>query len=286
MRRRLALGQERAALAQDERIHVARRRRLLPLRIDEALAVGGHGLVRRHRIDGEEAGRMAGQPVEADHAQPPVRRVERARPLPCGEPGAQRGEAGEHRVVEEDAQVVEQRAFRQGWRRRNLGQPRGDLLERGRREARGEQHGGERVDVGADRPAARQRGLQGRRAASHEGVVNRVARPGQPLDEEGRKLRLETGPVADLVQPARAALTGGPELVGETGDAVSFGDTCGASPIPERRKVVRDAIIPVRHYRPCKSPSRAASAPLCSTVLSFSQTTVFPATVGAQKRKV
>ena len=89
VRRRCALGQERPALAQDERVHIARRRLLPAFRIDPALSVRADRLVRRHGIDRKETGRMAGQPVEADHAQPVVHGVERAGSFALDEPCAE-----------------------------------------------------------------------------------------------------------------------------------------------------------------------------------------------------
>ena len=65
--------------------------------------------------------------------------------------------------------------------------------------------GAERVDVAGQGHAARQRGLEGRRAAPGERIVDDRAGLGEPVDEEARQLRLEAGAVRDRAGCARRA---------------------------------------------------------------------------------
>src|SRR4051812_3623234 len=83
--------------------------------------------------------------------------------------------------------------------------PRDGLQERGC-EARARQQDRERVEVVADRPAAHQGGLEGRRAAPHERVMDPLPPRGQARDEEGGQLRLEAGAVADFMERMRLTL--------------------------------------------------------------------------------
>ena len=64
--------------ASDERAHVAPRRNLLAARVDLRLRVQRGRLIRRQRVDGKEAGRVSGEPVDRHHANPAIDAVERA----------------------------------------------------------------------------------------------------------------------------------------------------------------------------------------------------------------
>ena len=97
----------------------------------------------------------------------------------------------------------------------HLAQPPGHLCQRRRCEAGTGQQDRERVDIVAGGSAPHQRGLHGRRAPTHERIVHGLARLGQAVDEELGELRLEAGPITDLVQVVRPALPGGPELVAQ-----------------------------------------------------------------------
>src|SRR6266498_1859316 len=95
----------------------------------------------------------------------------------------------------------------------DLPEPRLDLLECRGAQARSNQSQAERVRVTPDRHATEQGRLDGRGAPAHERIVNPIARLGEAFDEKTRKLRLETSPVADLMQATGLPLPSRPELV-------------------------------------------------------------------------
>jgi hypothetical protein len=73
-------------------------------------------------------------------------------------------------------------------------------------------------------------------------VIAEVSEAGEPLDEEARELRLETGAIRNLVQPVRRALPRSPELVDIRGNAQALAaeglgwgldDLCGGSKLSE-----------------------------------------------------
>ena len=118
-------------------------------------------------------------------------------------------------------------------------------MQRHRFQPRPHQHLRQRIDVVAGRTTSHQRRLQRRRSAAREGIVDRVARPGQTIDEEFRKLRLEAGAVADLMQVVALALAGGPVLVDEIRMPASS-VSCVAAPLKVNWRSNREA-----SRRPC-----------------------------------
>ena len=78
----------------------------------------------------------------------------------------------------------------------------------------------ERVRIVSVRYTPSQRRFKGRCTATHEWVVNDLARIRKPFDEERGQLRFEAGAVADFVKPMAFSLLRGPELVNEIFDAV------------------------------------------------------------------
>src|SRR5438093_7598308 len=83
---------------------------------------------------------------------------------------------------------------------------------------RARQEPAEWIDIAAVGHSAKQPGLDDRRAPSHERVVNDVAWFSEPLDEETRQLRFEASPIGNLVQTARGALFCRPKLVDVRGN--------------------------------------------------------------------
>jgi hypothetical protein len=77
----------------------------------------------------------------------------------------------------------------------------------------------QRIDIIADRPPTHQASLDRRRAPSHEGIVDRVSRLRQALDEELGKLGLEACAIAHLVNRMSLPLPRRPELVDQVIDA-------------------------------------------------------------------
>jgi hypothetical protein len=92
-------------------------------------------------------------------------------------------------------------------------EPCNNLFRGRRREARLRQDGAQRVDIASRRRSACQRGFQHRGPSPHERVIHHVARHGESIDEEPRKLRLETGAVGNLVKAVGGSLLARPELV-------------------------------------------------------------------------
>jgi len=106
-----------------------------------------------------------------------------------------------------------------------LGEPRLDLPDSGWVEARPQEDTGQGVHVVPEGHTAMEGRLQQRRASSHEGVVDDIARLGPALDEEPGQLRLEARPVGDLVERVRLPLGRRPVLADESRNlAASDGD--------------------------------------------------------------
>jgi len=103
------------------------------------------------------------------------------------------------------------------------------LLDPGRTQPRARQHFAQGVDIATERNAAQQGRLDGCRAAAHKRIVNGVASPGQPFDEEFGKLGFETGAIADFMNGMGLTLSRGPEFVDEISDA-AFLERDGSRP--------------------------------------------------------
>lgn len=88
-------------------------------------------------------------------------------------------------------------------------------------EARFRERAAEWICIISDYVPTQESGLHNSRSASHERIVDDIARLCQAIDEEPRQLRLETGSVRDLVQRGGLPLTRSPEFTGETNDALT-----------------------------------------------------------------
>lgn len=62
--------------------------------------------------------------------------------------------------------------------------------------------------------------LYRRRPSAHEWIIDNLAWLAQPVNEEGRELRLEASPIAYFMNTVRLALAGGPELVDVIGNPI------------------------------------------------------------------
>src|SRR3974377_856654 len=71
----VAIGEQLAALLRDDLRHVPARRVLRALFIYSPLPLNGRALVRWQRVHRKETGRMTGEPVYRDHANPIVHRI-------------------------------------------------------------------------------------------------------------------------------------------------------------------------------------------------------------------
>ena len=180
--------------------------------IDPALRCRRDRLVRRHRVDRKKTRRVASQPVERDHSDPPVDGIQVSRALQ--QPRAQCGDLAQSVRMVERQQIGLRRV---GDLPREV-DPREAIADRGDRwwiQPRRGQHRAERVDVVGDRRATHERGLYGSRAPARKWIVNTLAGHGQALDEKCWKLGLEAGAVTDLVNAVAAPLAGSPESVDE-----------------------------------------------------------------------
>ena len=162
-----------AAIGSSSRMIAARRARggalLAPL-VDLRCDVDRHRLVRRQRVDREEPGRMAGEPVDRHHPDPAIDAVERSAPLALEQVRPQRADLPQRLGVIEDEQVLGRLAG-VGRSRRPRAAPATlssvGGASRGRSSTRAQ-----RVDVAAARHAPQQRRFDERRAAAHERVVD------------------------------------------------------------------------------------------------------------------
>jgi len=161
---------------------------------------------------------MPGQPIQGDHPDPAVHRVELRACLPLQEVFLQRTNLPQRLAMVENQQVFRDLA---GIGEINLRQPLDNLIHRGRIEPRAAQEEAQRVDVASERDAPQQTRFDDRRPAPHEWVVNNLPGLRQPLDEEARQLRLEACPIGNLVQTAGCPLLGRPKLIDEGGDVQS-----------------------------------------------------------------
>ena len=94
-------------------------------------------------------------------------------------------------------------------------EPRDDLLRRRGRQPRLRQHGAQRIDIASRRCSSGECGFDDRCATSHERVVHDVAGRREAIDEEPRKLWLETCAIRHLVEAVCRTLPARPELVDE-----------------------------------------------------------------------
>ena len=157
--------QERTRLLQHDRAQVAPRRHLPARLVDLPLVRDRGRLVRRERVDRQEAGRMAGQAVHGHHADPAVDAVEGAVAFTFEQVVPERRDRVERRGMVEHLQVV--RRPHRPIEIDRLQAPT-HVVDGRRAQPRLEQHGAERVDVAGERapgPPAPPRGAscRGRR---------------------------------------------------------------------------------------------------------------------------
>jgi len=128
-------------------------------------------------------------------------------------------------------------------------------------QARADEQGGQRIDVIAERLPAHQSGLEWGGAPTHEGVVDPLPRRGQARDEEGGHLRLEAGPVADLVERMRLTLRRRPERVDEVCDPTLLECAGGLAELAEGADAIQEFLsrLPVRSWRERKRERRQGS---------------------------
>ena len=79
-------------------------------------------------------------------------------------------------------------------------QPPFNFSQRRRIQSRLDQIFAERIDIVSCNGPVQKICLKQGRAAPHKRVIDKVTWPCQPLDEEPRQLRFETGAIADFVQ--------------------------------------------------------------------------------------
>ena len=80
----------------------------------------------------------------------------------------------------------------------------------------------ERVRVISDHIPSQERGFHKRRSASHERVVDDIARLSEAINEEPRELSFETRSVGNFMQRRGLALPRSPELAGVPEDAFTM----------------------------------------------------------------
>ncbi len=166
--------QQRPGLLEDDGAHVPPRRHLLPRLVDLPLGRDRRRLIRRQRVDREEPGRVAGQPVDGHHPNPAIDGVERA-----ADARARAGSRAAQQIcverLRDDRTPASRAALEPGGRDRWIAAC-AHVIDGRRAQPRREQHGGQRIDVVRQRHAAGQRGLERRRAAARERIVDDVAR--------------------------------------------------------------------------------------------------------------
>src|SRR5205814_10220083 len=89
----------------------------------------------------------------------------------------------------------------------------GDLRQRRRVQSRSGEEQTQRIDVAGVRDALEQGRFDHSRAPAHERVIDDLAWFAETFDEKPGQLRLETGPIRNLMKTVGRSLTGGPKLV-------------------------------------------------------------------------
>lgn len=217
---REGIGKELAGFFVKNGEGIAWFRRDLAFFVDAALCGDGGGLIGWECVAGKKSGRMAGEAVAADHAQPGINTVKSSFEGPACEPFLPSLDFRERAGVEKDIQFLV-KSF--GGREVHLVQTAFYFPEVGWEEARFDKDAGEGIAVIADDVQAVETGFQQGGAASGEGVVNGSARGSLAFKEKGRELGLEAGAVGNLVQRMSCALAGGPEFAPVNGNRARAG---------------------------------------------------------------
>lgn len=188
--------------------------------VDAALCGDGGGLVGWECVAGKKSGRMAGEAVATDHAQPGINTVKSPFEDPACKPILPSQDFGEGAGVEKDIQFLV-KSF--GGREAHLVQTAFYFPEVGWEEPGFDEDAGEGIAVIADDVQAVETGFQQGGAASGEGVVNGSASGSFSFKEKGRELGLEAGAVGNLVQRMSCTLAGGPEFAPVDGNRACAG---------------------------------------------------------------
>jgi hypothetical protein len=165
---------------------------------------------------------MASEPVEADHANPFVDRIQIGLGAAVDEVLFESTDFAEAIRVKKGEEIFGE--FVAGIKG-DLVESSDDLIQCGRTKARSGQGNTEGVDVTTPRDTVEESGFNEGGAAAHEGIVDDIARGGQALDEEAGQLGFKAGAVRDFVEFVGLALLGSPELVDidRNGDVLVFG---------------------------------------------------------------
>ena len=135
---------------------------------------------------------MSGEAVRRHHANPGIRR----------RPVATQFFPKSANLAKGVGMVESQQLFRQAAAKIpvNFVKPGLNRLQIRRIKARRNEHRTQGVHVAPRSSSAKQRGFEDRGPAPHERIINQISRLGEPFNEKAGQLRLETGPVGNLMQ--------------------------------------------------------------------------------------
>ena len=155
---------------------------------------------------------MAGQPIDCDHLDPLIDPIEPAFFLAPAKIVPKSAQFAQRVGMIKDQQFVGERS---GVAEIDRAHPSFDLGALGWIEPRPDENAAQGVDVASHWPAVEQCRFDESGAAAHEWVIDGFPRERETFDKKPWQLRLETGPIGDLVEAVCGTLLRGPKFVDE-----------------------------------------------------------------------